>query len=179
VAIAVLNVARRHMTTKEKVQALLIIEPIIAAQRAAHKAGDVTFESLFDVIPSEVVTMTTPVESLAQVKGKTHEVMAAMAGVSPKTWQRESSKLKQEEAGVAKTEPTTKQVNVRLPLDVLEMLETHAQRLGISQTEMVIRAVRAYEGPRVEHQGAKMDGPRVDGGSSGAGYIEISLPETS
>ena len=60
VAIAVLNVARRHMTTKEKVQALLIIEPIIAAQRAAHKAGDVTLESLFDVIPSEVVTMTTP-----------------------------------------------------------------------------------------------------------------------
>jgi hypothetical protein len=152
--VADLHLRRRQMTTRQKVQTVMRIEPIIAAQRAnhmLHRDGlDDYFAAVFapqspeaDIVPE--AGLARKVKAMASLRGDTRDLMGRLAGVSGRTYQRMSRQIAKEEQGIHE-EPTTVGVSFRVPVGDHELWEAIQQTYGMSKSKLVCTAVRSYVG---------------------------------
>jgi hypothetical protein len=150
-----LNLRRRQMTTRQKVQTVMRIEPIISAQRVnhmLHRDGlDDYFAGVFasespktDIVPE--AGLARKVRAMASLPGDTRDLMGQLAGVSGKTYQRVSRDIARAEQGIY-DEPTTTGVSFRLPIAESELWAEKQREFGMSKTQLAIKAVRCYQGP--------------------------------
>ena len=153
--VADLNLRRRQMTTRQKVQTVMRIEPIISAQRVnhmLHRDGlDDYFAGVFasespktDIVPE--AGLARKVRAMASLPGDTRDLMGQLAGVSGKTYQRVSRDIARAEQGIY-DEPTTTGVSFRLPIAESELWAEKQREFGMSKTQLAIKAVRSYPGP--------------------------------